>query len=329
MAKDVVRKGYDKIGERYLKDRDQFKSLPYLEKLNSLLKPDSLILDIGCGAGKPVAEYLMNQGHRVIGIDISKKQIELARKHIPQGEFEAKDMANLKEAQYEVDAVVSFYAIFHIPREKHEALFRKIYSFLPKGGYLLVTMGSSEWEGTEADFHGVEMFWSHFDAKKNRQLIEGVGFEILIDKIDRSGGEKHQVILAGKMVRVVAALLKKNGRVLLAKRSNGELKGLWEFPGGKVNRNEKPLAAIIREIKEELGVTIVPLKRVRTFSHAYPFGTINLLLVEAKIHPSKQRFKMKGSHSDFRWVDIKRTKLKLAPLDKKIVAYLKEAFPSP
>lgn len=75
----------------------------------------------------PVDKCLLEQGHQVTGIDISAEQIN---------------------------------AIFHIPREEHLALVRKFARMLSSGGYLLVTMGAEDWEGT-ADFHGVEMFWSH------------------------------------------------------------------------------------------------------------------------------------------------------------------------
>ena len=60
-------------------------------------------------------------------------------------------------------------------------------------------MGSSEWEGIEKDFHGTEMFWSHFGAEKNKEIIKNSGFEILFDEIDNSGGEKHQIIIAKKI----------------------------------------------------------------------------------------------------------------------------------
>lgn len=70
---------------------------------------------------------------------------------------------------------------------------------MPKGGYILVTMGSSSWEGTEDDFYGTKMWWSHYDAKKNRKIIKEAGFEALIDEIDTSGNEKHQIILAKKV----------------------------------------------------------------------------------------------------------------------------------
>lgn len=199
MNKIVVREGYDKVAENYSATRDQFNNVKYLDKLNTFLKPNSTILDIGCGAGLPIDKYLVDHGHKVIGIDISKKQIELTKKNVPQGEFFVKDMSDIKIGEYQVDAVVSFYAISHIPREEHESLFQKINSFLPEGGLLLVTMGAGEYEGLEDNFFGTKMWWSHFGADKNRQIIQNAGFEILLDEIDAGDKEKHQVILAKKL----------------------------------------------------------------------------------------------------------------------------------
>lgn len=196
MNKTIVREGYDKVAGDYSATRDQFSNVKHLDKLSALLKPNSTILDIGCGAGLPIDQYFIDHGHKVIGIDISEKQIDLAKNNIPQGEFFVKDMSDLKAGEYSVDAVVSFYAIFHIPRKEHEDLFKKINSFLPEGGLLLVTMGAGEYEGLEDNFFGTKMWWSHFGADKNRQIIKNAGFEILLDKIDVGDKERHQIILA-------------------------------------------------------------------------------------------------------------------------------------
>lgn len=79
--------------------------------------------------------------------------------------------------------------------------------------------------------------------------------------------------MAGDILLVAAcALVDVDGRVLLAKRPAGKsLAGLWEFPGGKVEKGETPEAALVRELKEELGIT-VPQKCLAPFtfaSHAY------------------------------------------------------------
>jgi 8-oxo-dGTP diphosphatase len=71
---------------------------------------------------------------------------------------------------------------------------------------------------------------------------------------------------------VAAALIDADNRVLIAQRPKGKaLEGLWEFPGGKLEPSERPEDALIRELKEELGVTVKPacLAPLTFASHAY------------------------------------------------------------
>jgi len=77
-----------------------------------------------------------------------------------------------------------------------------------------------------------------------------------------------------KIVLVAAcALIDADGRVLIAKRPDGKaLAGLWEFPGGKVEADERPEQTLIRELDEELGITVKEacLAPLTFASHAYP-----------------------------------------------------------
>jgi 8-oxo-dGTP diphosphatase len=79
---------------------------------------------------------------------------------------------------------------------------------------------------------------------------------------------------ATKLILVVAcALVDADKRVLLAQRPPGKaMAGLWEFPGGKVEPGERPEITLIRELKEEIGITVSePCLAPLTFaSHAYP-----------------------------------------------------------
>jgi 8-oxo-dGTP diphosphatase len=74
------------------------------------------------------------------------------------------------------------------------------------------------------------------------------------------------------MLVVAAALIDPDGRVLIAERPPGKaMAGLWEFPGGKIEPNETPETALIRELHEELGITVKPacLAPFTFASHSY------------------------------------------------------------
>lgn len=197
MDKDLVRKGYDKIAKVYLVNRDRLKSGKYVQQLLKYLPKKSTILDLGCGAGIPVDDILIKSGHSVIGIDISGEQIKLARQSCRGGDFLVGDIRDLKPAEYQANAVISFYTIFHVPRDEQPKLLKIIASYLPAGGILLVTMGDREFEGGHS-MYGEPMWSSQYGTVKNRKLVEAAGFSILTDEIDTSGGERHQVIIASK-----------------------------------------------------------------------------------------------------------------------------------
>lgn len=80
---------------------------------------------------------------------------------------------------------------------------------------------------------------------------------------------------------VAAALVDAAGRVLVAQRPEGKsLAGLWEFPGGKVETDEKPEAALVRELAEELAISVeeAALQPIGFVSHAYPAFHLLMLL---------------------------------------------------
>ncbi len=78
---------------------------------------------------------------------------------------------------------------------------------------------------------------------------------------------------------VAAAILVRNGEVLLSRRPEGKhLAGLWEFPGGKVEPGETPEQALVREIREELGIELGGCRPFGSVRHAYPEKTVHLLV---------------------------------------------------
>ena len=73
-----------------------------------------------------------------------------------------------------------------------------------------------------------------------------------------------------KTIEVVAAIIREGDRVLATQRGYGEFEGMWEFPGGKIESGEERVAALKREIGEELAVEIVVEELVCTVEYDYP-----------------------------------------------------------
>jgi 8-oxo-dGTP diphosphatase len=76
-----------------------------------------------------------------------------------------------------------------------------------------------------------------------------------------------------------AALIDQAGRVLVAQRPAGkQLAGLWEFPGGKIEQGERPEAALVRELHEELGLSLVPEDLAAFAFASFPYPDFHLLM---------------------------------------------------
>jgi 8-oxo-dGTP diphosphatase len=80
-----------------------------------------------------------------------------------------------------------------------------------------------------------------------------------------------------KIVEVAAGLIFRDGQLLITQRhSNVHLGGLWEFPGGKRERDETFEQCLVRELKEELGVQVHVLELFESITHEYPQKTVHL-----------------------------------------------------
>jgi ubiquinone/menaquinone biosynthesis C-methylase UbiE len=191
----VVKKGYNRIAEVYQDIRHRFDNTNQLRELAGLLPKNARILDVGCGAGVPVARFLVESGFQVVGIDFSEKMLELARKNVAKATFIQKDMTELDFVDNSFDGLTAFYSIIHVPREKHSRLFQSFHRILKPEGIILACLGSDEWEATD-QYYGTDMFWSQYSPEKSLQLLTDAGFEPIYDRILKIGNEKHYWILA-------------------------------------------------------------------------------------------------------------------------------------
>lgn len=185
--RELVRAAYNRCASDYAEQRRNTAEAE-LNLISERLKPDSRILDVGCGAGVPVARQLANK-FEVTGVDISSSMIAAARQNVPSARFIQADVMEADFPAAGFDAIVSFYAIFHILRQKHRELFRRFFRWLRPGGLLLVTVARHD-DGpgyTEDDFLGETMYWSNFGPDTYRKILAETGFAIEQDGVVGAG----------------------------------------------------------------------------------------------------------------------------------------------
>ena len=124
---------------------------------------------------------------------------------------------------------------------------------------------------------------------------------------------------------VAAALIDADGRVLIAQRPEGkQLAGLWEFPGGKLEAGERPEDTLIRELREELGISVKePCLAPLTFaSHRYPdFHLLMPLFVCRRWEGVPQAVE----HAAIRWVHPTRLRdFPMPPADEPLIPFLRD-----
>ncbi|MCP4543900.1 MAG: methyltransferase domain-containing protein [Chloroflexi bacterium] len=180
--KQIVQEGYDDIAERHHKWAQTTRSEErerYTSVLLDELPPGAEVLDLGCGAGVPTTHELA-QRFKVTGVDISARQIELARQNVPDAQFIQADITQLDFAPASFDAIVAFYSIIHVPREEQLKLLQDIASWLRPGGLLVAAMGThSAKVDFDEDFLGAPMYWSGFDGETNKRMVEEAGLRII------------------------------------------------------------------------------------------------------------------------------------------------------
>jgi cyclopropane fatty-acyl-phospholipid synthase-like methyltransferase len=164
-AKLTVSASYDSVADDYLRlfgvsSVRQKKLEEFIERLS----PEASVLDLGCGAGVPVAKTLTEQN------------------------FVQEDMGSLNFAPDTFDGVCAFYSVTHVPSDEHRALVGRVAEWLRPGGIFIASLGASsgDWSGT---WLGVPMFFSHNDPKEAEQIIRDAGLVLELAEFVKQDNE--------------------------------------------------------------------------------------------------------------------------------------------
>jgi SAM-dependent methyltransferase len=190
--KRIVVSGYDEVANVYL---ERFGVSTVRQKwvgrlIDGLPAGGGRVLDLGCGAGIPVARDLVALGHAVVGIDMSAQQVARARRNVPEATFLEADMCEVAFEVGSFHAVGAFYSITHIPRTQQGPLIAKIASWLKPGGMFVASFGSGaagEWTG---EWPGTTMFFGHNGEAETLRCLADSGLRVRDSSVEKQDNEE-------------------------------------------------------------------------------------------------------------------------------------------
>jgi ubiquinone/menaquinone biosynthesis C-methylase UbiE len=174
MDRTEIRRAWDAISETYARRRDPTGSdAALIDDLRDALPAEPTVLDVGCGDG---ARTLANLPAGSVGLDVSRRGLELARETVPDARLVQADTTAIPLADGSVDAVTAYHTVFHVPRESHPAVYREFARVLRPGGRLLMTLPSGRFETVREGWMGGRMFFSAPGRERTLAQLREAGF---------------------------------------------------------------------------------------------------------------------------------------------------------
>ncbi|MGW3012054.1 class I SAM-dependent DNA methyltransferase [Streptomyces sp. NPDC001219] len=175
---------FDAIGDRYDEAFPYKKGqLAAAEWLIGALPARSRVLDLGCGTGLPTARQLVEAGFEVVGVDLSRGMVDLAREYVSGATFHRLDMADLGPGGPHdlgrFDAVVAFFSLLMLPRTEIPGTLRMVHDLLVPGGLFTLSMVEADVDYFKIPFLGHLIRVSGYLREDLRQVVEEADLEVI------------------------------------------------------------------------------------------------------------------------------------------------------
>jgi len=171
---------YNKTAEEYYKIVSSFEILPELEDFMSQVIEKGKILDLGCGPGHH-SRIFADNGFDVVGIDLSKEMIAIAKKEVPNVQFEVMDILKLLFSKNTFNGIWASASLLHIDKADFPKALTSLSEVIKDGGVLYISLKEGHGEKVIKDirYHEVKKFYSYYSEVELKVLLESSGFEIL------------------------------------------------------------------------------------------------------------------------------------------------------
>lgn len=188
---------YEAVAQQF--DRDRHKGLmerPYLEQILQRLDGAREILDLGCGSAQPIAQFFIDAGCHVTGIDAAEAMIAICRSRYPTGTWQHRDMRDLDLGR-RFDAIIAWDSFFHLTADDQRAMFPVFGKHSTQGTLLLFTSGPRAGVAI-GEIYGHPLYHASLESAEYEQLLARHGFNVLLHRVEDPECGKHTVWLAQK-----------------------------------------------------------------------------------------------------------------------------------
>ncbi|MGB0498330.1 MAG: class I SAM-dependent methyltransferase [Rubricella sp.] len=180
-------------------DRDRDRSLfegPWLDRFALHLAPGARVLDLGCGAGEPMAAWLISRGFDVTGADFAPEMLEIAARRLPDAEWILADMRDLA-LRRRFAGIVAWNSFFHLTEPEQRAALPQMVAHLDPGGPLLFTCGPEAGERI-GSVGGRPIYHASLSPREYRRILDDAGCETLAFVPEDPDCRGHTICLARK-----------------------------------------------------------------------------------------------------------------------------------
>lgn len=175
------RESYNKIALDWNDARKGFfgRERAYLDAVLEAAPEGATILDLGCGTGRPMAEYAVSRGYRIIGVDQSESLLALAQARLPRERWILASIETVDIRDAYAGAIL-WDSLFHIRRSKHDAVLAKVVGNLPQGGRLMATVGGSEHPPFTDLMFGQRFFYDSHTPAQAERILRSLGCRLVL-----------------------------------------------------------------------------------------------------------------------------------------------------
>ncbi|MDX3311866.1 class I SAM-dependent methyltransferase [Streptomyces sp. NPDC054884] len=176
-----------------------------LDWLLGRLTPDSDVLDVGSGTGRPTAATLAAAGHSVLGVDVSPVMVDLAARQVPNATFRCVDVRRLPLRERSLHAACAYFSLLQMERAQQAELIGRLAGALLPGGSLALATVPVDVEGVDAVFMGQPVRVTSYARDGLVDVVTAAGLTVLDEESvlftpahPEAGPEPHLFLHCGK-----------------------------------------------------------------------------------------------------------------------------------